>query len=71
VKDELQKLIRHAAVYGFGRIVGRAGSFFLIPVYTHYFSASDYGAMEILSLAAMVAGIFFRNSIVQIISLPA
>jgi O-antigen/teichoic acid export membrane protein len=57
VKDELQKLIRHAAVYGFGRIIGRAGSFFLIPVYTHYFSASDYGAMEILSLAAMVAGI--------------
>ena len=57
MKDELLKLIRHAAVYGFGRIVGKTASFLLIPVYTHYFSTSDYGVMEILNLTAMVAGI--------------
>lgn len=57
MKDELQKLIKHAAVYGFGRIVGRAASFLLIPIYTHYFSTSDYGVMEILGLVAMLGGI--------------
>lgn len=57
MQNELGKLIRHAAVYGVGRILGRAASFLLIPVYTHFFSTQDYGAMEILTLISMIAGI--------------
>jgi O-antigen/teichoic acid export membrane protein len=57
VNEQLTKLIRNAAVYGFGRIVGKVISFLLIPFYTHYFSAGEYGVMEILNLTAMVAAV--------------
>jgi O-antigen/teichoic acid export membrane protein len=57
VNDQITKLIRNAAVYGFGRIVGKVISFLLIPFYTHYFSAGEYGVMEILNLTAMVAAV--------------
>jgi len=57
LNEQLTKLIRNAAVYGFGRILGKVISFLLIPFYTHYFSAGEYGVMEILNLAAMVAAV--------------
>src|SRR5207237_6913056 len=49
------KLFRYAAIYCFGRIVGKLISFLLIPFYTHYFSAGEYGVMEVLNLTAMIA----------------
>ena len=57
MNEQLTKLIRNAALYGFGRILGKVISFLLIPFYTHYFSAGEYGVMEILNLAAMVAAV--------------
>ncbi len=57
MNEQLTKLIRNAAVYGFGRILGKVISFLLIPFYTHYFSAGEYGVMEILNLTAMVAAV--------------
>ncbi|MBZ5531490.1 MAG: oligosaccharide flippase family protein [Acidobacteriia bacterium] len=55
MNEQLAKLFRNAAVYGFGRILGKVISFLLIPFYTHYFSAGEYGVMEILNLTAMIA----------------
>jgi O-antigen/teichoic acid export membrane protein len=55
VQDQLIKIVKHAAVYGVGRVLGRAASFLLIPVYTHYLSTPDYGEMEILNLVSMIA----------------
>jgi O-antigen/teichoic acid export membrane protein len=55
VNEQLAKLFRNAAVYGFGRILGKVISFLLIPFYTHYFTAGEYGVMEILNLTAMIA----------------
>lgn len=57
MNEQLTKLIRNAAVYGFGRILGKVISFLLIPFYTHYFSAGEYGVMEILNLTAIVAAV--------------
>ncbi len=57
MNEQLTKLIRNAAVYGFGRILGKVISFLLIPFYTHYFSAGEYGVMEILNLTSMVAAV--------------
>ncbi len=57
MNEQLAKLFRSAAVYGFGRILGKVISFLLIPFYTHYFSAAEYGVMEILNLAAMIASV--------------
>ena len=57
MNEQLAKLFRNAAVYGFGRILGKVISFLLIPFYTFYFSTSEYGVMEILNLAAMIAAV--------------
>lgn len=54
--DELTNLIRHAAVYGVGRILNKGIGFLLIPLYTHYFSQSDYGVMEIINLGITIVG---------------
>jgi O-antigen/teichoic acid export membrane protein len=57
MNEQLAKLFRNAAVYGFGRILGKVISFLLIPFYTFYFSTAEYGVMEILNLAAMIAAV--------------
>jgi O-antigen/teichoic acid export membrane protein len=54
--DELTKLLRHAAVYGVGRILSKGISLFLLPFYTYYLTPVDYGVMEILSLVVMLGG---------------
>jgi O-antigen/teichoic acid export membrane protein len=55
--DELTKLIRHAAVYGVGRILSKGISLLLVPFYTYYLTPADYGVMEILNLTIMLAGV--------------
>ena len=57
MREQLTKLVRHTAVYGVGRMASKVISFLLIPFYTHYFATTEYGVMEILNLAAMIAGI--------------
>jgi len=54
--DELTKLFRHAAVYGVGRILSKGISLLLVPFYTYYLTPADYGVMEILNLAVLLAG---------------
>lgn len=57
MNEQLTKLFRSAAVYGFGRILGKVISFLLIPFYTHYFSAAEYGVIEVLNLTTMIAAV--------------
>lgn len=57
MNEQLTKLFRNAAIYGFGRILGKVISFLLIPFYTHYFSAAEYGVMEVLNLTTMIAAV--------------
>ncbi len=53
---ELVKLFRHGAVYGFGQVVGKCVAFLLIPLYTHFLSQSDFGALEVLNVANTLLG---------------
>jgi O-antigen/teichoic acid export membrane protein len=57
MNEQLFKLFRNAAVYGFGRIAGKVISFLLIPFYTHYFAPAEYGVMEVLNLTTMIAAV--------------
>ena len=57
MRDELIQLVKHTAVYGFGRIFSKVISFLLIPFYTHYFTAAEYGIMEVLNLTVMILAI--------------
>ena len=45
---QITRLVRHSAVYGLGGLVSRILAVLLLPLYTHYLSKADYGAIETL-----------------------
>lgn len=45
---QLRTLARHSLVYGIGSSLAAAGSFLLIPLYTHVLTPQEYGALELL-----------------------
>lgn len=54
MKSQVTKLARHSVIYGIGSSLGMAGSFLLIPLYTHMLSPAEYGVMELLYRAAEI-----------------
>jgi O-antigen/teichoic acid export membrane protein len=46
--ESIKRLTSHSAVYGISTILGRAISFLLLPLYTHYLSEADYGVVTIV-----------------------
>ncbi|MDZ7364167.1 MAG: oligosaccharide flippase family protein [candidate division KSB1 bacterium] len=44
----IKRLTSHSAVYGISTILGRAISFLLLPLYTHFLSEADYGVVTIV-----------------------
>ncbi|MFA5982549.1 MAG: oligosaccharide flippase family protein [Methylococcaceae bacterium] len=42
----LKKLASQTAVYGLSSIVGRSLNYLLVPLYTYYFSAAEYGVVS-------------------------
>jgi O-antigen/teichoic acid export membrane protein len=51
--NPLKKLLGQTAVYGLSSILGRMMNFLLVPLYTSFFAASDYGVIS--QLYALVA----------------
>ncbi len=48
MKKDIQRLLHHGAIYWIGNAINRLGAFVLLPLYTHYLSLSEYGALELL-----------------------
>jgi O-antigen/teichoic acid export membrane protein len=46
--ENIKRLVRHSAVYGISTILGRAISFLLLPLYTHFLSRDAYGVVSIV-----------------------
>lgn len=44
----IKRLTSHSAVYGISTILGRAISFLLLPLYTHYLSQEAYGVVSLV-----------------------
>ncbi len=65
---ELKRLFRHSAIFGLSNMLGKAIGFLLIPLYTHYIPASDYGILELLDLGINVMGMFVGMGIVASIA---
>jgi O-antigen/teichoic acid export membrane protein len=59
--SQLFELSRHSAIYGIGGLVSRFLAVFLLPLYTSYVSAGDYGRIEILMSAMAVAVVLIRG----------
>lgn len=49
-----RKLLRHTSTYSVALIARRFVSFFMLPVYTRYFTRVDYGVLELLDLAGTI-----------------
>src|SRR6266545_1876830 len=60
---ELKRLAKHSAVYGLGGFVSRILAVLLLPLYTHYLTRSDYGAIETLIALTTVLVILIRAGI--------
>ncbi|TML74436.1 MAG: hypothetical protein E6G13_00670 [Actinobacteria bacterium] len=63
VASELRRLARHSVIYGFGGLVSRILAVLLLPLYTHYLTRSDYGAIETLIALTAVLVIVLRAGI--------
>jgi len=46
--ENIKRLTTHSAVYGISTILGRALSFLLLPLYTHYLSQEAYGVVSLV-----------------------
>jgi O-antigen/teichoic acid export membrane protein len=61
--SELKRLWRHSVVYGLGGLVSRILAVLLLPLYTHYLTRADYGAIETLVALTTVLVIVLRAGI--------
>ena len=55
---ELKRIGKHTLIYGSGLLISKAIGFFLIPLYTHYLTPSDYGTLELLDLTGYFLAYF-------------
>jgi O-antigen/teichoic acid export membrane protein len=47
-KSPIKTLLSHTAIYGVGLVLNKSLGFLLLPVYTNYFSPSDWGVFNIV-----------------------
>ncbi len=59
--SQLFELTRHSAIYGIGGLVSRFLSVLMLPLYTSYVSAGDYGRIELLMATMAVAVVVIRG----------
>ena len=49
-----RKLVRHTSAYAVSLIARRFVGIFMLPIYTRYFTPSDYGVLELLDLTGTI-----------------
>ena len=59
--SQLLELSRHSVIYGIGGLVSRFLAVLMLPLYTSYIYAGDYGRIEILTSAMAVAVVVIRG----------
>jgi O-antigen/teichoic acid export membrane protein len=60
VLARLRTLARNLAIYGLGDVATNIVSFLLLPLYVHFLTPADYGAIALLYSVEIVAKILFR-----------
>jgi O-antigen/teichoic acid export membrane protein len=59
--SQLYELTRHSAIYGIGGLTSRFLAVLMLPLYTSYVSAADYGRIELLMATMAVAVVLIRG----------
>lgn len=55
----------HSLIYGLGDLLTKLVGFVLIPFYTHYLTAENYGVLELLDLTSYVVSLILAMGICQ------
>jgi O-antigen/teichoic acid export membrane protein len=61
--DQIQRLVKHSAIYGVGGFIQRALAVLLLPIYLRYLSPSDYGTIETLVALSLIIFTLLRAAI--------
>jgi len=59
--SQLLELTRHSAIYGIGGLTSRFLAVLMLPLYTSYVSAGDYGRIELLNATMAVGVVLIRG----------
>jgi O-antigen/teichoic acid export membrane protein len=65
--EYLRRLATTGAAYTASSVVSKLIAVFLLPVYTHYLTPSDYGAAEVMLASVVAASIVVRFGIIEAI----
>jgi O-antigen/teichoic acid export membrane protein len=65
--EYLRRLATTGAAYTASSVVSKLIAVFLLPVYTHYLTPSDYGAAEVMLASVIAASIVVRFGIIEAI----
>ena len=65
--EYLRRLATTGAAYTASSVLSKLIAVFLLPVYTHYLSPSDYGAAEVMLASVIAASIVIRLGVIEAI----
>src|SRR5918992_2377922 len=63
----LRRLATTGAAYTASSVVSKLIAVFLLPIYTHYLTPSDYGAAEVMLASVIAASIVVRLGVIEAI----
>ena len=63
IAREIATAVKHTFIYGFGGLLIKGASFFLLPLYTHFLTPRDYGIFEVLELSVSLLGMLLNMGI--------
>ena len=65
--DYLRRLATTGAAYTASSVLSKLIAVFLLPIYTHYLTPSDYGAAEVMLASVIAASIVVRLGVIEAI----
>src|SRR5215217_1307460 len=63
--DYLRRLATTGAAYTASSVLSKLIAVFLLPIYTHYLTPSDYGAAEVMLASVIAASIVVRLGVIE------
>ena len=68
LSKEIKFLLTHSSIYGLGTVVSQIVAFLLLPLYTRYFTPSDYGVMSTVEVSIGIIGLVVTIGIARSLS---
>jgi len=66
-KNTYKKAISHTVIYGVSDVLRKIVGFIMLPIYTHYLTPKDYGAVEMMMMVVMLVEVFLAMRMGQAI----